>query len=189
MNYQILEFFAMMLTLISVLLTARVSRIGWLVGLVACVLYAIVFYHTHLYFQTSLQFLYLIQGILGLLHWSKDTDEDMSTVGSVTIKQLVWFWFNLMICIFMIHFMPTLNIASINKYDILTTLYSFFATYLLTHKKPIAWLYWFGIDIMVLIMCSETKLYISAALYLLLSFIAVRTFYKWGLQNKTIENV
>lgn len=174
-----IEFIAMLLTLISVLLTSRISKYGWAIGIISCILYGIVFYQTKLYFQIGLQFIFLIQGVIGTIYWMRDRDGDSSTIEHINVKQLSIFVVHILISIFLINTIPLLNL-SFNTYDIVTSGYSVFATYLLIRKKTIAWLYWIMVDIYTIRMCAETEMYWTTALYVILAFVALSTLINWS---------
>jgi nicotinamide mononucleotide transporter len=66
---QLLEWAAMALTALSVWLAARQNRITWPVGIVGCVLYAVLFHQTQLYADATLQLFFIATGVIGWRQW------------------------------------------------------------------------------------------------------------------------
>lgn len=65
----LLEWSATGLTATSVWLAARQHIATWPIGIVGCLLYGVLFFHTRLYAETTLQLFFVLTSLWGWQHW------------------------------------------------------------------------------------------------------------------------
>lgn len=68
------EIAAITTTILSALTARYNSKITWILGLFACLLYMEVFIDKQLYYQVLLQIVFFCQSFIGLLYWYSDTN-------------------------------------------------------------------------------------------------------------------
>lgn len=170
------EFIAVILTLLCVYLTRQNKKMNWPVGMLASVAYFMVFFKAHLYGEMLLQILFFVQGIYGWYHWNK------RKVGEpFVVKNMIWL-------VFILHFTPTmlfckliheLFLPQFNIWDMIVAVLSVLATYYTAKKVDKAWGFWIVVNVISIILFIYKELYMSAVLYLLLLGIAISGLIKW----------
>ncbi len=169
-----IEIFAVLFSLISVILTVISNKHCWTVGIIGIIFYAILFYQTALWGNFILQFLFLIQSGIGLYNWSKRDYRQPKFVKK--------YWKLLISApiVYLISLAFTLNFESTLPYlDALTTTFSIIAMYLIAKKKIEGWIFWILIDIIYVIMFFNLSLYLSSVIYFIFLILAISGLIKW----------
>lgn len=172
----ILEIVGTIFTLVCVWLAGKEKWLNWPIGIVACISFFFLFLQTDLYFQAGLQILFIIQSFFGWYNWKKKDALEVS-----------WNHWNKETYIAIITLVIALNIIIISNYhtlglvplDVLTSLISVVAVYLLSRKKLNAWFWWIVADILMIILYISTGLYLTSLLYLILTGLAIKGFINW----------
>lgn len=179
-----MEQLAVILTLLSVLLTTRSHILCWPCSIAACLVYAYVFFQEHFYFQFYLQFLFIFQSIQGWYHWKKNNDSTpkfYSFDNFILSLAGVFFLFIILLSILD----NNINSKQISL-DILTTLLSILGMWYLAIKNIFGWLVWIIADIFFILMFLTQKMYWSTGLYLILLILAIKGLITWTKSIKTV---
>jgi nicotinamide mononucleotide transporter len=191
-----LEFVGTIFNLACVILVARRNILTWPIGLVAVVLFGVLFYQIQLYADVFEQVYYLITGVVGWYMWSnlkkgdkskKDkkariTTNSLSTnltwVGIIAIVSIIATW-----ALSNIHtWLPALfpEEASLPAIDATTTIMSFAAQYLMMTRRLESWYLWIVVDIVAVWLYMHKGIPFVALLYLIFLFNAIYGLVIWN---------
>jgi nicotinamide mononucleotide transporter len=70
--------------------------------------------------------------------------------------------------------------------DVITTVLSLLAMWYLSVKKIAGWVIWFVVDILMIIMFINAKLYPSVVLYIILTLLTINGFLEWKKNIKMV---
>lgn len=180
-----LEIVAAIFSLASVLLTRQKNWSCWPMGILGILVYAIVFYSSGLIWQCGLQMVFLVQSVIGWKNWKKYNNnfytypiEPLHVLYLISIST---------VSIFIAYHLS--QIFAFSKLDIITSLLSLYANYLLIKKETLAWLVWIIVDILMIWMLCLAYMWSSVVLYVLFLIIACVSFYEWSFnRNKRAMN-
>ena len=182
----LLEWAAALVSMVNVYLAVRNNIWNWGWGVVAVVLYGVVFYQQMLWANMWLQFVYFlpIQGI-GWWVWLRGgpkKDDDLPVTLLTSGARLGWAGVTVALSGAIVYFL-TLTHDPQPWADGITTGVSIVAQYLQVQKRWENWLLWLGVDIAyVVFVFVPQHLYVSAGLYALfcgLAFMGARQW--WGI--------
>ncbi|MEB3278641.1 MAG: nicotinamide riboside transporter PnuC [Lyngbya sp.] len=166
MQLSFLEAIAVVTSAWSVALLARNNPLGWWVGLVGVVAYAIVFYRVKLYAETAVQIFYFITSINGILVWlNGGQNKTEKPVSRLPKSKLI---------LSVIAFIPslwglqTLLIAMRGAapfWDALTTVGSAIAQLYLMERYVESWYLWIAVDVIYVPLYASRGLYLTSGLY------------------------
>lgn len=171
----VIEILAVLFSLLSVILTIKEKKSCWYVGIVGTIFYQILFYKYSLWGNFYLQFLFIIQSILGIINWNKPKDDiKISWVDNTYINILST------LALFSVVFL------GLNKYggsdifmDSITTTLSIMATGSLIFKNINGWIYWIIADVFFMIMFFNNALYLSMFIYFVFMVLSVIGLFEW----------
>ncbi|MEH2005412.1 nicotinamide riboside transporter PnuC [Nostoc sp.] len=185
------EFLGTIFYLWSVWLISRRNILTWAVGIVSVLLYMVLFYQIRLYSDMVEQVYYLGVSVYGWWRWSTpklDSGEVLNVrhsrkrqiilAASVTIA-LTFVMGALMSQIHTI--LPAIfpDKASFPYLDALTTIMSFTAMWLMTHKRIESWYYWIVVDIIGIWLYEIKGVKFIALLYVILLLMAINGLISW----------
>ena len=182
----ILEFIAIVFSLISTYQAYRKSIWNWVTGMVGVIAYFFIFKQDKNWANMILQFVFAAQYIYGWIVW-KQVDREISlSTSRVILKQSGLIVILYIAC----YYLNTLFHGELSILDATTTALSVVAMTLLAHKKLEAWYYFIVADVLyvIMFMCSKpVNVYGlvmpehigSALLYLAFLIIAIVACYKW----------
>ncbi|MEH2041547.1 nicotinamide riboside transporter PnuC [Nostoc sp.] len=185
------EFLGTIFYLWSVWLISRRNILTWAVGIVSVLLYMVLFYQIRLYSDMVEQVYYLGVSVYGWWRWSTpklDSGEVLNVrhsrkrqiilAPSVTIA-LTFVMGALMSQIHTI--LPAIfpDKASFPYLDALTTIMSFTAMWLMTHKRIESWYYWIVVDIIGIWLYDIKGVKFIALLYVILLLMAINGLISW----------
>ncbi len=149
-----LEILGFVTTLWCIYLTIKENIIAWPVGIISNVVFFLIFYQNHLYGETTLQFIFILQSIYGWVSWGNK--KDVAVIHEISFNK---FAFHIIqIVFFTLFFSYSSN--SLGFLDMFTSVGSVFATYYLVKKIFQAWILWILIDILLIILFLTKGLYI-----------------------------
>lgn len=174
-----IELIAVIFSLGSVILAAKNSRWCWWVGLVGIIFYQGVFYSENLWGNFLLQFIFIIQSILGILNWTPSkTKISWNKRWKLNILFIPLIWI-------VLYVINSFYSYSINYLDITTSTLSIMGVFLLAYRKIDSWFYWIIADILYVVMFYNLSLYLSMSIYFIFTIISMFGLMNWlKLKNK-----
>lgn len=184
MTISFCEIFAVIFSLLCVILTIRRSVWCWAVGIVGVVFYAYVFYYEKLYADMTLQAVYFIQSVYGWLTWLKNggeiDDSKRVSVKRVSMKNS-FFHFLIAVVLWIItaYVMVKFTDNSMSTVDALLSVASLVANYYLAKRILESWYIWIVVDVAYVGVFIYKGLYLSAGLYALFFVMAIYGLIEW----------
>jgi nicotinamide mononucleotide transporter len=180
LNTSIWEWFAVITGLLYVILISFKKTSAWFFAIVSSLLYIYLCYSSQLFLETGLQFFYLIMGIYGWYLWTSVQKIDENRIikwknyhHSINIA------FSTLLFI-SIGFIFDNYTNQANPYtDAFTTVFSLAATFMVTQKVLENWIYWIVIDVVSVYLFSSRELYMTAALFVIFTILAIVGYFKW----------
>jgi nicotinamide mononucleotide transporter len=183
----------------SVWLIARRRIWTWPIGIVAVILYMLIFYQIRLYSDALEQVYYLVASVYGWWHWLRSPREGATIVDvgfSSRTTVLVWLLVSVVLGIALGAFMSRAQVllpaifpeaASFPYLDALTTIGSFIAMWLTARRRIESWIYWIVIDIAGIGLYYVKGVKFIALLYVVLLGLAIKGFVSWSRQLRLRE--
>jgi nicotinamide mononucleotide transporter len=154
-----LEFFGTLLNILCVYLVAKKNIWSWPIGIVATILFGILFYQIQLYSDFFEQIYFLVTGFWGWWLWlrMKDQTKEKNKITLNTKSLNLWLIALTIVATFALgYFMSNIHLyfpvlfpiaASFVYLDAFTTVLSFVANMLLVYKRIESWILWILVDI------------------------------------------
>jgi len=187
--YSIIEWLAVLLNILYVILAARQKRFCWIVGGFASLISIFLFIHVKLYSEAVLYFIYVILSYYGWHSWQTVEEESDSTVLDLPEKEsdiIEWNWKEHLLVIsigiavaLIISFIFKMTDASRPVFDAFTTSFSLIATYMTVKKVLSNWVYWILIDFATVFLYLSRALEVYAAQMFLFAILAAWGFITW----------
>lgn len=188
-----LELAANLMTVLCIFLAGRNNIHTWWVGIVACVLFGVLFYQANLYADVTLQLFFIITGIMGWMSWSKlsKTFEGPEACGADVFENALPITVAkhttvaLMVCCalavaggyaWVLH---TFTDAFAPAIDSLVLTLSVVAQLLLMRRNVQTWPMWVVVNILSVPLYISRELYLTAGLYTVFLFHALWAFKNW----------
>lgn len=179
-----LEIIGFITALFSIYLQIKQKAAYWPVSMLMVSLYIAIYYNSKFYADMSLQFYYLFVSVFGWYFWVSGKRKSISkkkiTVAQTTKRQ------KLSLLLLTIVFFGTISFvlknytdSPIPYWDALTTAISFTATWLLAKKYIENWLLWLVANPISVGLYIYRELYLTAILFIILSFLAVVGYLQW----------
>ena len=189
MLFEKLEIFAVVLSIIYVVLASKENYNCWYFGLASASIYALICFQSKLYAETILQIFYVIASLYGLFLWKKspikkklNKPQKNSTlfISDLSIKNhFLLIGLGSLIFVFFGIFLAKYTDAELPFVDAFTTIFSLFATYLTTKKILSNWLYWIVIDMTSVFLYHQRELHLTAFLFIIYTTIAIYGYFSW----------
>ena len=161
-----LEAIAVVSSAWSVALLARNNPLGWWVGLVGVVAYAIVFYRVKLYAETAVQIFYFITSVNGIWVWLKGgKNQTEKPVSRLPKSKLILSVIAFIPCLWGLQTLLILLRGAAPFWDALTTVGSAIAQLYLMERYVESWYLWIAVDVIYVPLCASQKLYLTSGLY------------------------
>lgn len=177
-----LEIFAVIISVIGVVLTIRRHMWCWGVNLISYIIYGYLFYEYKLYGETILQVVFVFLGMYGFYHWSKTKKQDdeiriepismTRVMMHIAITILGGLIFGLSLYYFTDAALPIL--------DAQLAAFSLLGTYWTSRKHIATWVLWVFVDIIYTGMFFYKELYLTAVLYAAFVGLAAWGWYQWS---------
>lgn len=176
-----LEWTAVVLAIAYLVLAAHQSLWCWLAAAVSCTIYTYLMWHAQLYMETVLQLIYVLLAAYGWWQWRYGSGR--ADAHEVTELSLAWHlrWLLVLagcasaIALLLQHY----TAADAVWLDSYTTVFSLFATWLLTRKQFSNWWYWLVIDGVYVYLYGSKGFVITGALYFVYLILVVYAMYQW----------
>lgn len=185
-----LEALASVLTLACIVLSLLGRAVAWPVGIVAVVLYAIVFAEIRLYADLGLQGVYLAQGVWGWIIWTRVGQQGGGLrlhegVDRGGVRELTWTtrlgWGVTLACLALAvgWALDRWTAAESAYLDATCSVLSLGANALLAMKRRDAWVLWVVADLLYLWLFASKGLWWSVGVYAIAMGLAMRAWWLW----------
>ncbi|APR69668.1 nicotinamide mononucleotide transporter [Acinetobacter haemolyticus] len=178
-----LEIIAVIISVIGVTLTIQRNMWCWWFNILACSLYAYLFFTYKLYGETILQFFFIVFNFYGFYYWLKGQRQDheiriepinrTSALAQICLAATGGLIFGMVL--------KYCTDASLPMLDSQLAAFSLLATYWTSQKHIATWLLWIIIDIVYVGMFLYKELLLTAGLYA--AFVGLATYGWWQWQQ------
>ncbi|RKG29899.1 nicotinamide riboside transporter PnuC [Acinetobacter tianfuensis] len=181
-----LEIIAVLISVIAVTLTVRRHMLCWPFNLLACVLYAFIFFDYKLYGETILQMFFMGLAVYGFWQWKQGQAQDHEIrIEQLALKTMAQQLFLTAIAgaIFGAG-LRFLTDAAVPWLDAQLAAFSMLATYWTSRKHIATWVLWVVVDIVYVGMFIYKDLLLTAGLYAAFVVLASYGWYRWAQVQK-----
>ena len=178
-----LEILANAITTLSIFLAGRNSIHTWWCGILGCILFAVLFWHTQLYADVVLQLFFILTSIIGWRRWLKGQGGQALPISSVKLSTLAW--------LLPVGILTTLGYGAILHYwtnayapfiDSAVLVFSVIAQLLLMQRRLQTWVFWLLVNTIAVPLYASRGLQITALLYTAYWINAIVGWYFWHRQ-------
>lgn len=168
-----IEIVASLLGVAYILLIARKNMLGWLAGIVSCLIFSVICFNSGLKSQGTIQIINVLMGVWGWVQWRKKVVPVKSfpllNTVVLTLLPLIYISFNLL--------NPSLNWTS--KLDQIALIYSMVATIFTIRMIHQNWLLWLIVNGITVITAFSNQLYFYAGLSVIYFGLSLYGMYIW----------
>lgn len=183
----IIEIFAVITSLIFLILLIKQNIWCWVFGIISSIASIYLFIQAKLYSEAILYFYYVAIGIYGWIVWKRP----QSGILAIKIKGRFYHVIVLLIGISLSLMMGLLfrmyTDAARSFADAFSTIFSFIASYLEVHRILSAWLFWIIINLFSVWLYFDRGLLIYSALMLVYFIVSVYGYLQWKKEFKNIS--
>lgn len=175
----ILEWTAVITSIIYVILAAKESIWCWFFGIIGVICSLIVYFQSKFYLDASLQVYYFFVSIYGWWNWGRSNKNELLLIST---RKKPWHLQILVLGLIIAYPLGLLSQyfgGALPFIDALTTSFSLLATYMVAKKILENWLYWIVIDLICVWAYWTKELYLFAFLFLIYSIVAVFGWLAW----------
>ncbi len=172
-----IEVFAVMFSLLSVLLAIRNNILTWPVGIIGIIFFFLVFKENGIIGNQYLQILFLLQSIHGWYNW------DSKTTNITWLSNYNRFNFSITFSVILIILLS----FNLSFFDSITSSLSVVGILLLSYKKIDTWTYWLVADLLYVWFFIDEGLYLSAVLYFIFFVLAIVGLIEWKMSSEGRE--
>lgn len=178
LKLKIMEAMAVCCSLLYTWLLAEGNMACWWFAIAGSFLYVFITLSMGLVAEAILHFFYLIMAFYGLCQRDVWEEQGVSTslpmslhISAIAILSAsTWISGRLL---------QRIRGAAATYLDSFTTLFSFWATWLMVNFYPENWLYWIGIDAASVFLYLGRRLYLSSLLFFIYTLLAIRGWMLW----------
>ena len=184
-NWSIIESTAVFFSVLYVILAIKENVWCWGAAAISVILYIYICYTAQLYPETGLQFFYLLMAIYGYYQWNKN-DSSLKIQQWTITKHLFILLLGALLTFLMGFYFSIYTNAAMPLVDSFTTVFSVFATYMVTKKVIENWLYWIVIDAVSVYLYFSRDLHLTSLLFLVYTIIAIFGYFAWIKRNNEL---
>ena len=184
-NWSIIESTAVFFSVLYVILAIKESVWCWGAAAISVILYIYICYTAQLYSETGLQFFYLLMAIYGYYQWNKN-DNSLKIQQWTITKHLFILLLGALLTFLMGFYFSIYTNAAMPLVDSFTTVFSVFATYMVTKKVIENWLYWIVIDAVSVYLYFSRDLHLTSLLFIVYTVIAIFGYFSWIKRNNEL---
>lgn len=175
-----LEILASAAALGGIYLTTRKMSIGWMLGTLGSVLYAMLFFRNKLYAESVLQLVYAILGIRGWLLWKNDDAAAAAPVKNINFRSLLLGLFGITLLTMVIGWMlSNYSDSDMPWLDAMLAASGLLVTVWMMQRYLENWLFWIGIDIVSAVLYFSRSMPVAALVYLIFTAMAIYGYVHW----------
>ena len=181
-----IELLGAILGLLYIFFSIRQSILTWPTGLIASLLYTVVFFESRFYADMSLQVYYVAISIYGWYHWlrgsnNKSGEENNELPVQTLSAKLIWKLAMATILIFFVLLFILLKFtdSDVPFMDSMTTAFSVVATWMLAKKYIEHWLIWIFVDAVSAGLYVYKNLWPTVILFLVYTVMAFLGYLEW----------
>lgn len=184
------ELAAVILALAYLLLAAKQSQWCWLAAFISCAIYVQLMFSARLYLETLLQISYVILAVYGWWQWQYGAGKTATEQGEVSRSQFSLGWhlkaigLTSTISVLVALLAARYTDAEAVWLDSFTTVFSLFATWLLTRKAIENWWYWLVIDSAYIYLYWSKGFTATAGLFVIYVLLVIYAIYQWRRQQQ-----
>ena len=180
-----LEIAANVLMTASIILAGRNNIHSWWIGIVGCVLFAVLFFQVNLYADVMLQLFFIVTCVIGWLQWRRGAGGKPLPITRTGWRSLAW--------------VVPAGIASVAIYGMLlhrftnayapfidsaVLVFSIIAQFLLMNRRIETWAFWLLVNTVAVPLYYSRGLHLTAVLYAAYWINALVSWYWWNLQAR-----
>lgn len=180
-----LEIAANVLMTVSIVLAGRNNIHSWWIGIVGCMLFAVLFYQVNLYADVLLQLFFIVTCIIGWLQWRRGAAGQPLPITRTGWRSLAW--------------VVPAGIAAVVIYGMLlhrwtnayapfidsaVLVFSIIAQFLLMSRRIETWAFWLLVNTVAVPLYYSRGLHLTAVLYAAYWFNALLSWYWWRVQAR-----
>ncbi|RUO63881.1 nicotinamide mononucleotide transporter [Pseudidiomarina planktonica] len=179
------ELIAVVLALAYLLLAARQNQLCWLMAFISCGIYSQLMFSAHLYLETFLQICYVVLAVYGWWQWQYGAGKAATEQGVVSQARFSARWhLNSCVMLAVVAAVVALLAAEFTDADAVwldsfTTVFSLFATWLLTRKAIENWWYWLVIDSVYIYLYASKGFVVTAGLFVIYVMLVIYAIWQW----------
>ena len=182
----VIEIIAVVFSVSYVILAAKENIFCWLCAAISVSLYIYICYNAKLYLETGLQGFYFIMAFYGYLQWNRHRKEIEIETWSLQ-RHIFIFGVGIAASFLLGKLFEIYTNAALPIIDSFTTIFSLFATYMVTKKILENWIYWIVIDIVSIYLYFSRDLQLTAGLFVAYTIIAVFGYISWKKKLNTLS--
>ena len=184
-NWSIIESVAVFFSVLYIILVLKESILCWWAAAISVILYIYICYTAQLFPETGLQVFYLLMAFYGYYQWNKN-DSTLQIEQWKTAKHLLILLIGAILTFLMGFYFSIHTNAAIPLVDSFTTVFSVFATYMVTKKVLGNWLYWIVIDAVSVYLYFSRDLHLTSLLFIVYTVIAIFGYFSWLKRNNEL---
>jgi nicotinamide mononucleotide transporter len=176
-----LEAIANLLNLAAVYLARKNHVLTWPVGIIACALFAVLFYEVKLYADVVLQGFFIVTGAIGLWNWKFGSPEktDLPITRSQRKTLVLQFVLSAVLTGLYGSFLHLHTDASFPFVDSVVLMFSVWGQLLMMARKVENWLVWIIVNVIAVPLYASKNLYLTSAVYFGFLLIAIWGWFTW----------
>lgn len=180
-----LEIAANVLMTASIFLAGRNNIHSWWIGMLGCLLFAVLFYQVNLYADVLLQLFFIVTCAIGWLQWRRGNGGKPLPITRTGWRSLAW--------------VVPAGIAAVAIYGLLlhrwtnayapfidsaVLVFSIIAQFLLMNRRIETWAFWLLVNTVAVPLYYSRELYLTSVLYAAYWVNALVSWYWWRLQAR-----
>lgn len=178
-----IEYIAVAFGILYLILISNLLRWAWVCCIASAALYSFICFESSLYLQSILQLLYVLTGIWGFWNWSEM--EDKGETYRLSIGRNVMFISLAGLFSLLAFYLMSFTDQQSALLDSFVFVFSILAMVLTVYRFIDNWYYWWGINILAIVMFYTENLRSTAFLYVVYFLLAVYGYLKWRSRIKS----
>jgi len=177
---QILEYIALPMALMFLVLVIMENIWCWLFGIVSSAIYVFIMYESHVYSESILYGIYVVLGFFGWYKWTTNS-ESQNRIKQASVKTHI--------LIISLGIVLSLGLGTVMKHymtdsfrpyaDAFSSVFSLIATYMEAYKWLSAWVFWIIINVFSLWLYFDRGLHTTSILMMVYFVFSIVGYVEW----------